>query len=197
MKLLPNPPKPNLPPPIAQNKPNETKYLPSMSEIMTSSRDRKLDLRIQTVGPFFRVTANNAEGGGGELGRAEGVVRPWFGCGKILHLDSIKLKPETLALKERSLLGVGLFVGAVAVRYGYDCGCTTAQLLAIYDSDVYHSKLVRFYKRMGFEAVYEVKGSSMGDMAHMLTWGGVGTLMDADVEDLLLKWSNVFTKSTA
>ncbi|ESQ30481.1 hypothetical protein EUTSA_v10011799mg [Eutrema salsugineum] len=194
MKMALNliPPKLNLSP---SNSLGEPRSLPSMSDILTSSRARKLDLKIQTLGPFFRVTGKNADTGG-EVGRAEGVVRPWFGRGLVLHLDTIKLTKETMAM-DKSVLGVGLYVGAVAIRHGYDCGCRTAQLLAIYDSDLYHSKLVRFYRRIGFEEVKEVSGSSIGDMADMLVWGGVGTRMDANIHHLLVKWSKVFLKSTS
>lgn len=40
-----------------------------------------------------------------------------------------------------------------------------------------------------------MSGSSIGDMADMLVWGGVGTRMDANIHNLLLKWSKVFLKS--
>ncbi|CAL9224408.1 unnamed protein product [Arabidopsis halleri] len=190
MKMALIPAKLNLSP---SNSLGEPKSLPSMSDILTSSRARKIDLKIQTLGPFFRVTGKNLETGG-EVGRAEGVVRPWFGHGLVLHLDTIRQTKETVAM-DKSVLGVGLYVGAVAIRHGYDCGCRTDQLLAIYDSDLYHSKLVRFYRRIGFEEVKEVSGSSIGDMADMLMWGGVGTRMDANIHHLLLKWSKVFLKS--
>ncbi|OMO73881.1 DNA-repair protein, UmuC-like protein [Corchorus capsularis] len=163
--------------------------IPSMSDILASSRAQNLDLQLQTVGPFFRITAKSLESNR-ELGRAEGLIRVWFG-GKILHLDSIRLKRDTLSM-ERSIFGIGLFIGAVAIRYGYDCGCRTAELLAINDSDLYHSKLVRFYQRIGFKTVYEVTGSTIGDMAHMLMWGGIGTRMDASIEELLVKWCRRF-----
>ncbi|XAR52927.1 hypothetical protein NMG60_11021262 [Bertholletia excelsa] len=169
--------------------------IPTMSEIMEASKAQKIELRLQTVGPLFRITAKSSETQR-ELGRAEGMVRLWFGRkGKILHLDSIRLRRETLGM-ERSIFGIGLFIGAVAIRYGYDCGCTTAELLAINDSDLYHSKLVRFYTRLGFKAVYEVTGSSLGDLAHMLVWGGIGTRMDADINHLLFKWCSRFKPST-
>lgn len=54
------------------------------------------------------------------------------------------------------------------------------------------SQLVKFYTRIGFKQVYEVTGSSLGDLSHMLVWGGVGTRMDADIEDLMLKWCSRF-----
>ncbi|PKU68746.1 hypothetical protein MA16_Dca020080 [Dendrobium catenatum] len=184
--------------------------LPTMPEIIDSSRSQGLCLRLHTLGPFFRVTAEGLTGT--ELGKAEGFIHPWFG-GKVLHLDSIRMKRETLAMK-RSIFGLGLFVGAVAIRHGFDCGCRRAELLAINDTPAFHSRvrrdrnffrsefrrtpsvligkyfqLVRFYTRMGFRAVHEVDGSSMVDLAHMLVWGGRGTRMDADIENLLRKWS--------
>ncbi|KAH9621423.1 hypothetical protein KSS87_015233 [Heliosperma pusillum] len=163
--------------------------IPTMEDIMEISRAQNLDLKLQKLGPFFRVTAKSMDTKR-ELGIAEGGIRVWFD-GKILHLDSIRLKRETLSVR-KSIFGVGLFLGAVAVRHGFDSGCNTAQLLAINDTPLYHSKLVRFYSRMGFKAVHEVDGSSIRDLAHMLVWGGKGTRMDANVEELLVKWCTQF-----
>lgn len=113
--------------------------LPRMSEILESSRAQNLDLQLQTLGPFFKITAKSLETQK-ELGKAEGLIRIWL-KGRILHLDSIRLRRDTLVM-EKSIFGIGLFIGAVAIRYGYDCGCTTAELLAINDSDLYHSKVL-------------------------------------------------------
>ncbi|KAI6701479.1 hypothetical protein NL676_015803 [Syzygium grande] len=162
---------------------------PTMTDIISASTAQNLDIELKTLGPFFRITARSMDTRR-ELGRAEGLIRVWTG-GKILHLDSIRLRRETLGM-ERSIFGIGLFIGAVAIRHGYECGCGRAELLAINDSDLYHSKLVRFYTRIGFKAVHEVTGSTMGDIAHMLVWGGVGTRMNADIEDLLIKWCTRF-----
>ncbi|CAM8946162.1 unnamed protein product [Rhodiola kirilowii] len=167
--------------------------VPTMSDILESSRAQKLNIQLQTLGPFFRITARSLESER-ELGRADGLVRVWFG-GRILHLDSIRLKRETLGM-EKSIFGIGVFIGAVAIRHGYDSGCQKAELLAINDSDLYHSKLVRFYTRIGFKSVYEVTGSSIGDLAHMLVWGGVGTRMDASIDELLVKWCSRFKPKT-
>ncbi|KAL9238541.1 hypothetical protein vseg_012945 [Gypsophila vaccaria] len=163
--------------------------IPTMEDIQQSSRAQNLELNLKTLGPLFRVTATSSETKR-ELGRAEGIIRVWLD-GKILHLDSIRLNRETLSIR-KSIFGVGLFLGAVAVRHGFDSGCGSAQLLAINDTPLYHSKLVRFYSRMGFRTVHEVDGSSTRDLAHMLVWGGRGTRMDANVEELLVKWCNKF-----
>ncbi|KAL4288326.1 hypothetical protein HN51_055897 [Arachis hypogaea] len=171
----------------------DKRSLPSMSDILEASRAQKLDLQLKTLGPFFRITATSLQTRA-ELGKAEGLVRISFQGTKILHLDSMKLRRETLSM-EKSIFGLGLFIGAVAILHGYDSGCTTAQLLAINDSDLYHSKLVRFYSRLGFREVCQVSGSSIGDIPHMLVWGGVGTRMDASIEELMLKWCTRFKKN--
>lgn len=186
---LPNPHLNSLSKITTTNKKIDSSSIPTMSEIMEASKAQKIHLQLQTLGPFFRITAKSLETQN-ELGRAEGLIRVWFG-GRVLHLDSIRLRRETLGM-ERSIFGIGLFIGAVAIRYGYECGCGSAELLAINDSELYHSKLVRFYKRIGFKVVHEVTGSSIGDLAHMLVWGGIGTRMDANITELLLKWCTRF-----
>ncbi|KAM0937788.1 putative acyl-CoA N-acyltransferase [Dioscorea sansibarensis] len=163
--------------------------IPTMAEIMAVSKSQGLRIQLRTLGPFFKINAAG-EKAGVEVGRAVGVIRRSFGGEKVLHLDSMRMSRATLDM-DRSLFGLGLFLGAVAVRHGFDLGCKRAQLLAINDSPLYHSKLVRFYTRMGFEVVHEVDGSSIGDLAHMLVWGGRGTRMDADIQHLLLKWSKI------
>ncbi|GMP38540.1 hypothetical protein CsSME_00009746 [Camellia sinensis var. sinensis] len=186
---LPNPHLNSLSKITTTNKKIDSNSIPTMSEVMEASKAQKIHLQLQTLGPFFRITAKSLETQN-ELGRAEGLIRVWFG-GRVLHLDSIRLRRETLGM-ERSIFGIGLFIGAVAIRYGYECGCGSAELLAINDSELYHSKLVRFYKRIGFKVVHEVTGSSIGDLAHMLVWGGIGTRMDANITELLLKWCTRF-----
>ncbi|EMS63174.1 hypothetical protein TRIUR3_09276 [Triticum urartu] len=142
-----------------------------MADIMAASRAQGLRVRLSTVGPLFRVTATRVGGDGDvELGRAEGAVRPWPG-GSVLHLDSMRMSRATLEVPDRPLFGLGIFLGAVTVRHGFDAGCVRAELLAINDTPLYHNKLVKFYTRMGFKAVHEVDGSSMMDLAHMLVWG--------------------------
>lgn len=121
--------------------------VPTMTEVLAASKAQNLDLQLQTLGPLFRITAKSLETQN-ELGRAEGLIRVWL-KGKILHLDSIRLRRETLGM-EKSIFGIGLFIGAVAIRYGYDSGCKTAELLAINDSDLYHSKVICLRSQFSF-----------------------------------------------
>ena len=58
----------------------------------------------------------------------------------ILHLDELRVynsRIKALQLDSqttKSPFGVGLLVGAAAVRHGYDTGCHKAELLAINDN---------------------------------------------------------------
>lgn len=114
--------------------------IPTMSDIVESSKLQNLHLQVKTLGPFFRVVGLNLQNEKQELGRAEGVMRPWID-GKVLHLDSMRMNKATIGIDKKSIFGLGLFVGAAAIRHGYDCGCTKVELLAINDSDLYHSKV--------------------------------------------------------
>ena len=64
--------------------------------------------------------------------------------------------------------------------------CNFARLLAIYDSEGYSKKLVRYFRLIGFEFIKEV-GSTPSDLFLRLIWGGAGTLMKGDCLKILKK----------
>ena len=64
--------------------------------------------------------------------------------------------------------------------------CKFARLLAIYDSEGYSKKLVRYFRLIGFTFIKEV-GSSPSDLFLRLIWGGAGTLMKGDCSKILKK----------
>ncbi|KAG5254092.1 DNA/RNA polymerase superfamily protein [Salix suchowensis] len=68
--------------------------IPTMTEILAASKAQNLYLKLQTLEPFFRVTAER----------------------KIHHLDAMRLKRETTGM-EKSIFGIGLLIGAVAIQY--------------------------------------------------------------------------------
>ncbi|CAI5519987.1 unnamed protein product [Closterium sp. Naga37s-1] len=57
--------------------------------------------------------------------------------------------------------------------------------------------LVKYYSRLGMRAVRVVEGGSLGDVPHMLVWGGAGTLMEGEILPLLTRWSRVFPPAAA
>jgi hypothetical protein len=54
----------------------------------------------------------------------------------------MRMSRATLQM-ERSIFGLGLFLGAVLIRHGFDQGCVRAELLAINDTPLYHSKVIQ------------------------------------------------------
>ena len=117
--------------------------LPELHEIFASASDRGIDLKLTSFGPFFSVTASASKTNkyikcGVVLGRVEGFIRPWTD-GLVLHLDSVRM--AKIESSTRSIFGVALRLGAAAVRFGYDRKCKRAELLAINDTDEYHTKV--------------------------------------------------------
>jgi hypothetical protein len=101
--------------------------------------------------------------------------------------------------------GLSLILGAYGMRYAYDQGCTKAELLAINDNDRQHMILRRHYQRLGLKPVREVTEDLScipGKRTHLLSssltncctarpdrlvWGGVGTLMEADIVEVMAR----------
>ncbi|KAG6549058.1 hypothetical protein Mapa_009501 [Marchantia paleacea] len=161
--------------------------LPTMEEIQEVAKEQGLKIEVRTLGPWFQINLMSAD----EkltMGSAEGF-ETWWTEGKILHLESVRLTRD--APKGVSVLGPGFLVGAACVRYGLDKNCPKAELLAINDDETTHSKLVRYYSRLGFKAMYEVTGEGLTELADRVVWGGVGTRMDANCYQLLRKWAKV------
>ena len=115
----------------------------------------------------------------------------------ILHLDKVVVDLGGLSgagaggrlQRLRGMHGLGLLLGAAAVCHGAEAGCRRAELLAINDGPPTYGRLVRHYERLGFCAVREVGENGLSDLPHLLVWGGEGMRMDAEIKDLLEKWS--------
>ena len=69
-------------------------------------------------------------------------------------------------------------------------GCTIAEFLAIDDEDFQHKRLVRYYRRVGFQVVKYV-GEEVQDIPDRLVWGGCGTLMKEDISVLIRMWAGL------
>ena len=77
---------------------------------------------------------------------------------------------------------------------GKENGCTVAEFLAIDDEDFQHKRLVRFYSLSGFQIIKYI-GDDFQDIPARMVWGGCGTLMRANIDDLLLLWTQILQKS--
>jgi len=76
--------------------------------------------------------------------------------------------------------GVGLLIWAATFAWALEATpCRTSRLLAIRDDDDQHRRLVRYFERLGFTPVRELRAGPV-DLALRLVWGGSGLLMRGD-----------------
>ena len=97
------------------------------------------------------------------------------------------LQLDTLRILNGSPKFVSELIWATTMAWSLEkTTCKYARLLAIYDSEGYSKKLVRYFRIIGFAIVKEV-GSSPVDLFLRLVWGGAGTLMRGDCFSILKK----------
>ena len=68
------------------------------------------------------------------------------------------------------------------------------EFLAIDDDDYTHKRLIKYYSMFGGKYVKYV-GDDFQDIPDRMIWGGCGTLMDAEIDYLLPKWTTMMEKS--
>lgn len=128
---------------------NEDEFF-SLSDIEDYGKVSGLTLNCTSTGPFLRIEAFPI--GDPELiGYLTAFIRPLpFG---LFHLDTIKVKNRRQNLgyvrKNWTIDGPGIsfIMGSYALRWAYEKGCRTSQLLAVNDSPMMHAILIRLYGR--------------------------------------------------
>ncbi|MEB3170679.1 MAG: hypothetical protein VKK43_04840, partial [Synechococcaceae cyanobacterium] len=90
------------------------------------------------------------------------------------------LRLDTMRVQRGGSGGVGSLIWAATFAWALEATpCRRARLLAIHDDDAQHRRLVRYFRRLGFEPLREL-GAGVGDLAPRLLWGGAGLLMEGD-----------------
>ena len=117
----------------------------------------------------------------------ENIVKIWGEMKGWTILNKQSLQLDTLRIIGNSPAFVSELIWATSMAWAIEKkNSKNARLLAIYDTDGYSLKLVRYFKIIGFKVVKEV-GSSPIDLFLRLVWGGAGTLMKGDCFDILNK----------
>ena len=90
-----------------------------------------------------------------------------------LQLDTMRVQGEQTQL-------VGPLIWCATFAWALEATpCRRARLLAIRDNDSQHRRLVRYFRRLGFEPTREL-GAAALDLPLRLVWGGSGLLMRGD-----------------
>jgi len=178
----------------------DVEELLDVEDITTFATENGVTLSFKTIGPGYRGVASAKNDPEHILGYIEGFIRP---RGKILHADKMEVFKNALnsARKETddfrgggSFLGPGLLIAYVCLLHGKESGCEECEFLAIDDADFQHKRLTRYYRTAGFKGVRYV-GEDLKDLGDRLTWGGCGTLMTGNIDDILAKWSRIIRGS--
>ena len=94
------------------------------------------------------------------------------------------LQLDTMQIRRASPPGIGHLVWAATMAWALEeTPCRKARLLAINDDEFQHRKLVRYFLGRGFKEIREV-GSAPLDLPLRMVWGGAGTLMSADCNEV-------------
>lgn len=99
------------------------------------------------------------------------------------------LQLDTLRVQGEHTQGVGPLIWAATFAWALEATpCRSARLLAIRDHEQQHRRLVRYFKRLGFQPIRPV-GAAALDLPLRLVWGGAGLLMrGACTEGLRRAW---------
>ena len=172
-----------------------------IDEITDFASRNGIDLKFTTRGLLggYRCTGSSMADPETVVGYVEGFLRPG---GTILHADKMEIgKSASHSLARRrngggggTFLGPGLLLAYVCFLHGRECGCKHAEFLAIDDAEFQHQRLIRYYKMMGFREVRYV-GEELKDIPDRLVWGGCGTLMTENIDDILTKWTRIIRRS--
>ena len=115
------------------------------------------------------------------------IVKIWGEMKGWTYLNKRDIQLDTLIILSNSPTFVSELIWATTMAWAIEKKASTnARLLAIYDSEGYSKKLVRYFKFIGFKIVKEV-GSSPTDLFLRLVWGGSGTLMKGNCLKILKK----------
>ncbi|KAL0028447.1 hypothetical protein WJX77_007127 [Trebouxia sp. C0004] len=167
-------------------------------QLQTIAENRGMHLRLQTLGPVYRIVCRDGDAAGPILATTNGFVLPLL---KLMHCDTMQVFTPRLAEADRerirggTFFGLSLLIAAAVMSHGHECGCVKAEMLAINDDDHQHARLVKYYRRMGFEKVLEVGNNGLSDLQHLLVWGGAGTRMNCNPEQFLRRWASLLKKS--
>ena len=117
----------------------------------------------------------------------DNVVKIWGEMKGWTFLNKQGIQLDTLRILSTAPPFVSELIWATTMAWAIEKKSSNqARLLAIFDSEGYSKKLVRYFKLIGFKIVKEV-GSSPVDLLLRLVWGGAGTLMNGECITILKK----------
>ena len=117
----------------------------------------------------------------------DNIIKIWAEMKGWTFFNKQAIQLDTLRILSRAPAFVSELIWSTTMAWAIEKKSSNkARLLAIFDSEGYSKKLVRYFKLIGFQIVKEV-GSNPGDLLLRLVWGGAGTLMNGECILILKK----------
>ena len=117
----------------------------------------------------------------------DNTIKIWAEMKGWTYLNKQGIQLDTLRVLSKPPAFVSELIWATTMALAIEKKSSNkARLLAIFDSEGYSKKLVRYFRLIGFKTVKEV-GSSPVDLLLRLVWGGAGTLMNGECIHILKK----------
>ncbi len=117
----------------------------------------------------------------------DNIVKIWGEMKGWTYFNKQGIQLDTLRILSNSPPFVSELIWASTMAWAIEMkGSKKVRLLAIYDTERYSKKLVRYFNIIGFKVVKEVSSSPV-DLFLRLIWGGAGTLMKGDCSYVLNK----------
>jgi len=127
---------------------------------------------------FFRIVI---------AAQKDNIIKIWAEMKGWTFLNKQGIQLDTLRILSKAPANDSELIWATTMAWAIEKKSSNkARLLAIFDSEGYSKKLVRYFKLIGFKIVKEV-GSSPVDLFLRLVWGGAGTLMHGECNSILKK----------
>jgi len=115
------------------------------------------------------------------------IFKIWAEMKGWTYLNNQGIQLDTLRILSKAPAFVSALIWATTMAWAIEKKSSNkVRLLAIFDSEGYSKKLVRYFKLIGFIIVKDV-GSSPVDLLLRLVWGGAGTLMKGECISILKK----------
>ena len=125
---------------------------------------------------FFRIVVAEQK---------DNIIKIWAEMKGWTYLNKQGIQLDTLRILNIAPAFVSELIWATTMAWAIEKKSSNkVRLLAIFDSEGYSKKLVRYFKLIGFKIVKEV-GSSPVDLLLRLVWGGAGTLMNGECISIL------------
>ena len=153
-----------------------------LEQLEREAQQRALILRLKVGRPLGLFSVHVAVGSRSDDAARlafQGELKAWaYPARHGLQLDTMRVVPGAPP-------GTGDLIWAATMAWALEATpCRSARLLAIHDDDRQHRRLVRYFKRRGFQTLRRVD-AALWDLPLRLIWGGSGALMRSEVEAVL------------